>query len=181
MSLTFISCSEPSISQAVNEDGPEIQADEEAMTDKEIEELAEEIKEEEVDIVDYENATVGAEMKGFVPGLLCSDADNYIKVEIKNTSDFTWRTSGQNRVSVGYHFWGQDVNFQEYDSPTRSPLPNNVEPGESAFVEVLIDNISNTGSYVLQIDLVLEGNFWFSTKDVPMIEGTVYFTPCTEG
>ncbi len=179
LALTFVSCSGPSTTQAASEDSSVIQADEETMTDEEIEELAESVEEEAViDIVDYENAVIGAEMKGFIPGFLCTDADNYIKIEITNTSDFTWRASGQNRIGVGYHFWGQDVNFQEYDNPTRSGLPNDLEPGETAIVEVLIDNIVNAGLYVLQIDIVLEGNFWFSGKDVSMIEGKAYFGPC---
>lgn len=180
LSITFVSCSGPSSAPAESGNSPAVQEDKETMTEEEIEELAEEVKEEEVDIVDYENASVGAEIKGFIPALLCTDADNYIKIEVTNTSDFTWRVSGQNRIAVGYHFWGQDVNFQEYDNPTRSSLPDNLEPGETAVVKVLIDNIENKGAYVVQIDLVLEGFFWFSSKEVPMLEGNTFFTPCLE-
>ncbi len=182
LALTFVSCSGPSTPEAAGEASSSTQVDEGTMTDEEIEELAEAVEEEEiVDIVDYENAVIGAEMVGFIPGFLCTDADNYIKVEVTNTSDFTWRSSGSNRISIGYHFWGQDVNFQEYDNPTRSSLPDDLKPGETAIVEVLVDNIANAGLYVLQIDIVLEGNFWLSSKDVPMIEGKVYFGPCVSG
>lgn len=182
LALTFISCSEPSTVQPESDNGPEVQANEETMTEEEIEDLAEAVEEEEIiDLVDYENVVIGAEIKGFITGLLCTNEDNYIKIEITNTSDFTWRASGQNRVAVGYHFYGQDVKFEEYDNPTRSSLPGNVEPGETATVEVLIDNIENKGMYVVQIDMVLENHFWFSSKEVPMLVGKVYFAPCGEG
>lgn len=143
--------------------------------EEEIEEL-----EEAVEAIDYENALVGAEIKGYIPSFLCTDSDNYIKIEITNTSDFTWRSSGQNMVRIGYHYYGQDVDYSDYDQTTRTPLPDNLEPGESATVEVLINDITHKGTYVIQIDPVLEGHFWFSSKEVSMLQGKVYFSSCTD-
>ncbi len=142
----------------------------------------EEIKELEgvVEAVDYQNAQVGAEIKGYIPSFLCTDSDNYIKIEITNTSDFTWRSSGENMVRIGYHYYGQDVDYSDYDQTARTPLPHNVEPGESVTVEVLINDITHSGTYVLQIDPVLEGYFWFSSKDVALLQGKTYFSSCTD-
>ena len=65
----------------------------------------------------------------------------------------------------------------EYDQTSRTVLPNNVAPGETVTVEVLINDITEKGIYVIQIDLVLEGRFWFSAKDVPMLDGKTYCAP----
>jgi len=169
--LTFISCS-PRITDKIDvtKEGPE------GISEEEVEEL----KEEAVDVVDYESAQVGAEINGYIPSFLCTDSDNYIKIEITNTSDFTWRSSGEDMVRIGYHYWGQDVDYSEYDNPARTSLPNNLKPGESATIEVLIIDITNKGIYVLQIDPVLEGHFWFSSKGIPMLEGGTYFGSCTD-
>ena len=172
--LTFISCS-PRITDkiGVTEEEPE------GISEEEIEEL----EEEAVEAVDYENAQFGAEIKGYIPSFLCTDSNNYIKIEITNTSDFIWRSDGQNQVKIGYHYWGQDVenaDYFDYDSTTRTPLPNDVEPGESATIEVLISDITHKGTYVLQIDPVLEGYYWFSGKEIPMLEGRVYFDSCSD-
>ncbi len=150
----------------------------EGISEEEIKELEE--SEEEIATVDYENAQFGAEIKGYIPSLLCTDSDNYIKIEITNTSDFTWKKDGNDSVRVGYHYYGQDVDYSEYDNNTRTLLPNNVEPGESVTVEVLINDITHKGIYVIQIDLVLEGHFWFSAKDVPVLQGNARLYPCTE-
>lgn len=168
--LTFISCS-PRITDKIDV----TEEESEGISEEEVKEL----EEEAFDIVDYESAQVGAEIKGYIPSFLCTDSDNYIKIEITNTSDFTWRSSGENMVRIGYHYWGQDVDYSEYDNPARTSLPNNLKPGESATIEVLIIDITNKGIYVLQIDPVLEGHFWFSSKGIPMLEGRTYFGSCT--
>lgn len=136
--------------------------------------------EEVFEEVDYENAQIGAEITGYIPSFLCTDTDNYIKIEITNTSDFTWKSSGENIVRIGYHYYGQDVDYSDYDKTTRTPLPGSLKSGETATVEVLINDIIHEGFYVVQIDPVLEGYFWFSTKDVPMLQGRAYFDSCTD-
>lgn len=136
-----------------------------------------------VETVDFANATIGADIKGYVPSFMLTDKDNFIKIEITNTSDFVWRTDVPNLVRIGYHYYGQDVDFTDYDRTARTVLPNEVNPGETVTVDVLINDIKNEGTYVIQIDPVMEGsdipenNFWFSSKGVSMLEGTVFFGP----
>lgn len=169
--LTFISCS-PRITDKIGV----TEEESEGISEEEVEEL----KEEAFDVVNYESAQVGAEIKGYIPSFLCTDSDNYIKIEITNTSDFTWKSSGENMVRIGYHYYGQNVEDFNYDNPARTSLLNNLKPGESATIEVLIIDITNKGIYVLQIDPVLEGHFWFSSKGIPMLEGRTYFGSCTD-
>ncbi len=136
-------------------------------------------------VPDLTNAKIGAEMKGAIPSYLCINKENIIKIEIKNTSDFTWRIESPNVVRLGYHYFGQDVDYADYDRTTRTVLPHEVKPEETVTVEVQIVDITNEGTYVIQIDPVLEGNdvpdnnFWFSSKGVTMVEGTAYFGNCT--
>jgi hypothetical protein len=180
MSLLVISCGTAGTGMGEEDAGNKQQ--ESSISPEELEEIQKAIEEEETDATDYGSVTAGAELYGYMPSYLCTDTDNYVKVEVTNTSDFTWRASGENRVRLGYHYYGQDVDFVEYDKTSRTPLPENLEPGETAVVEVLINDIENPGNYVVQIDLVLEGHWWFgdSNHNNPMIEGNVYFNSCLE-
>ena len=142
------------------------------------------LEEENVPVIDYSSATVGADMVGAIPSFLCTNIDNYVSIKITNTSDFPWRTERPGIVRIGYHYYGQDVDFVDYDGTARSNLPHTVNPGETVSVLVLINDIENPGNYVIQIDPVIEGNenpesnFWFSSKGVEMIQGLVYFGEC---
>ena len=140
------------------------------------EEVVSEVKGE--DLTDYDNAVPGAEIKGAIPGFLCSNKDNFITVEIKNTSDFTWRTDSLNAVKISYHYYGQDVDSSEYDKNSRTFLPKNIEPGETFTADVLINDIKTPGNYVIQIDVVVEGKYWMSSKGVSMLESPSYIGEC---
>jgi hypothetical protein len=136
---------------------------------------------ESVETVDYASAKVAAEMRGYVPSFLSTVNDNYIEITITNNSDFEWRNEKPAVVRIGYHYYGQDVDYSDYDKTVRTPLPNPVKPGETITVRVLVNDIKNPGYYVIQIDPVLEANtlpednFWFSNKGVTMLEGKCYF------
>lgn len=127
---------------------------------------------------------IGAEMTGAIPSFMCINKTNFVTVKVKNTSNFIWRTDIPNLVRFGYHFYGQDVSFTEYDKTIRTVLPHDVKPGETATVNVEIKDVLNKGTYIIQIDMVQEANddvannFWFSSKGVTMIEGTAYFDTC---
>ena len=158
--------------QAVNQDADTTSSDEIVQ-----EEIVDSVKGE--DLTDYDTVKAGAEIKGAIPGFLCTNQDNIITVEIKNTSDFTWRNDSLNSVRVGYHYYGQDVDASDYDSTVRTELSKNVAPGETIIVDMLINDIKQPGNYVIQIDLVLEGKYWFSSKDMEMIESPSYFAECS--
>lgn len=132
------------------------------------------------DLTDYDNVEIGAEIKGAIPGFLCTNKDNIITIEVKNTSDFTWRNDSKYPVKVAYHYYGQDVDASDYDGSTRSVFDKYIEPGETAKIDVLINDIKEPGNYVLQIDLVLEGKYWFSSKGMEMLESPVFFAECAE-
>jgi hypothetical protein len=170
--LVLTSCSPEEVDKIDVENAEGTQG-EDTISDDEIKELK-----EVVEAVDYENAKVAADIKGYIPSYLCTDSDNFITIEITNNSDFTWRSSGQNMVRIGYHYYGQDVEYSDYDQTTRTALPANLEPGATVAIDVLINDIANKGTYVIQIDPVVEGEFWFSSKGVEVLQGKVYFSSC---
>jgi hypothetical protein len=130
------------------------------------------------DLTNYDTVKAGAELKGAVPSYLCTNKDNIIIIEVKNTSDFTWRNDSKNSVRIGYHYYGQDVDASDYDTTMRTELKNNVAPGETIKVDMLINDIKQPGNYVIQIDVVLEGKYWFSSQGMEMIESPTYFGEC---
>ncbi len=132
------------------------------------------------DLTDYDTVKAAAELKGAIPSFMCTNKDNIVTVEIKNTSDFIWRNDSKNSVRLGYHYYGQDVDASDYDGTVRTGLKNNVAPGETITVDMLINDIKQPGNYVIQIDLVLEGKYWFSSKEMQMIESPAYFADCAE-
>ncbi len=176
VSCTFQSSAEETSTQADKQSAEESDESPDVITSEELEEAVAALEEQ----IDYDNAVIGAELKGFIPSYLCTNKDNYIKIEVTNTSDFTWKCDGRDTVRVGYHYYGQDVEYTDYDRTARTALPCDIAPGESSEVEILINDITNEGIYVIQIDLVLEGKFWFSSKGVSMIDGVVLFNPCTD-
>ncbi len=176
VSCTFQSSTEETSTQADKQTTEESDESPDVITSEELEEAVAALEEQ----IDYDNAVIGAELKGFIPSYLCTNKDNYIKIEVTNTSDFTWKCDGRDLVRVGYHYYGQDVEYTDYDRTARTALPCDIAPGESSEVEILINDITNEGIYVIQIDLVLEGKFWFSSKGVSMIDGVVLFNPCTD-
>jgi hypothetical protein len=173
--LFFVSCGLPS---SESSEGTKIDVDNNQVTDEEMVKAVEEAIVEE-DLTDYDNITVSAEIRGAIPNFLCTNKENYVKIEVINTSDFTWRKDGTHSVRLGYHYFGQDVDYSEYDKTTRTGLPNDIAPNESAEVILLIDDITNAGMYILQIDIVLEGKYWFSSQGMEIIEGPVLFAECS--
>ncbi len=172
--LSLASCASPSEASKVDVGSETIAND---ADDEMLKALEEAIIEE--DLTDYDSVTASAELKGAIPNFLCTNSDNYIKVEVTNTSDFTWRKDGPHSVRLSYHYFGQDVDYSEYDKTRRTGLSENLEPNESTEVILLIDDITNPGIYILQIDIVLEGKYWFSSQGMEMIEGPVLFGECS--
>lgn len=170
-----LSCSQSQEQPAEPETPIETPAEEGAASQQQEEEVIEVIEEQ----VDYDSASVGADIKGFVPSYLCLNQDNYIKIEITNNSDFTWKKDGEHMVRIGYHFYHKQQDTENYDNPTRTALEQDLKPGESATISVLVNDIEQEGDYILRIDPVLEGKYWFSSKGVQMLEGEVYFGPCS--
>lgn len=89
-------------------------------------------------------------------------------VTIKNASSKTWPTKpdprGRNAVNLSYHWLDPKRQMVIFDG-LRTPLPRDLNPGESVTVRATIRAPEKAGEYLLHVTLVQEGVAWFSEKD----------------
>jgi outer membrane protein assembly factor BamB len=86
-------------------------------------------------------------------------------VTVTNTGNFTWPSTGYNAVELDLHFAtsaGGSANQANWLTSQAFPLPADVLAGASATVNVTVTAPSNTGSMVLEAEMIKEHQFWFS-------------------
>jgi len=86
-----------------------------------------------------------------------------VAVELKNTSQETWTIRGATRVELSYH-WTDSAGQSTVRGGLRSPLPSEVDPGESVSVAQRVLAPEAPGNYTLTLDLVREQVAWFSDQ-----------------
>ncbi|MFH1584014.1 MAG: hypothetical protein ABIA56_02710 [Actinomycetota bacterium] len=147
-------------------------------TPEETKVVGEEKKEEtglERPSIDYSKETHDIEYEGYIPTFLCAGDENYIKITLKNSSSFTWPSTGKFPVRLGYHCFPKGNQPEpEWDDGGRTVLPNDVAPGELVTVVVKVKAPDAIGWYILQIEAVQEGVTWFQK----VIEGSTYVDKC---
>jgi hypothetical protein len=88
-------------------------------------------------------------------------------VTIKNTSSETWPSKpdpkGNYAVYLSYHWL--DRRRQILVEGLRTPLPRDLNPGESITLKAAIRTPEKTGDYLLHLTLLQEGVGWFSEMD----------------
>jgi len=140
-----------------------------------VEEKKKEETEPERPSIDYSKETHDIEYEGYIPTFLCSGEKNYIKFTLKNTSSFTWPSTGKFPVRVGYHWFPKGEQPEpKWDDGGRTTLSSDVVPGESVTVVVKVNAPEVIGWYFLQIEAVQEGITWFQK----VIEGSTYVDKC---
>ena len=134
--------------------------------------------------------TIEIEINGDIPNVLYISEDNYIDIKITNNNNFTWQ-SGSFRIS--YHIFKVDDDLDikqgvipEWDKPNgsspegnwgnnvRSFLLNDIEPGDTADIKVKI-YWETEGTYILEIEPLVEHSYWFSQRGVSPLTGEVEF------
>jgi hypothetical protein len=89
-------------------------------------------------------------------------------ITIKNASSKTWPSKpdprGRNAVNLSYHWLDRKRQIVVFDG-LRTPLPSDLNPGESLTLRAAIHAPEKPGKYVLHVTLVQEGVAWFSEKD----------------
>jgi hypothetical protein len=89
-------------------------------------------------------------------------------ITIKNASSKTWPSKpdprGRNAVNLSYHWLDRKRQIVVFDG-LRTPLPSDLNPGESLTLRAAIHAPEKPGEYVLHVTLVQEGVAWFSEKD----------------
>jgi SAM-dependent methyltransferase len=100
------------------------------------------------------------------PTRVKAGAEFRVTVDILNAGWDIWRGDGDHPVHVSYHWLREDGEMAQFDG-VRSHLPRPVGPGESCRTFVAVTAPSESASYVLAVDLVMEGVTWFSEAGMP--------------
>jgi hypothetical protein len=103
-----------------------------------------------------------------IPTEMVADATVLADVTIKNASSKTWPSKpdsrGGNAVNFSYHWLDRKRQMAVFDG-LRTPLPRDLNPGESITLRAAIRAPEKTGEYMLHVTLVQEGVAWFSERD----------------
>ncbi len=86
------------------------------------------------------------------------------RVRARNAGNTLWLASpGPGQVLLGGHLRAADGRLLEQDF-LRAALPGNVAPGAQAELQLAAPAPDRPGSYVLELDLLVEGLCWFGTR-----------------
>jgi len=88
----------------------------------------------------------------------------FADVSVKNISARTWpnkpNREGLNAVNLSYHWINRKGRVAVFDG-LRTPLPHDLNPGETVQLRAVIEAPNKGGKYVLEVTLVQEGVAWF--------------------
>jgi hypothetical protein len=91
-----------------------------------------------------------------------------VDVTIKNVSSETWPSKPdakeRNAVNLSYHWLDRRRQIVVFEG-LRTPLPRDLNPGESITLKASISAPEKTGDYLLHLTLVQDGVAWFSERD----------------
>jgi hypothetical protein len=100
-----------------------------------------------------------------LPAVVDRDTDIHLPVMVRNLSRATWPGTGselgQYVVQVGNH-WLDTEGRLLIKNDGRTPLPENVEPGQELRLGLWVRTPTTAGAYVLEVDLVQEHVAWFN-------------------
>jgi len=85
-----------------------------------------------------------------------------IGVELHNQGQKTWEIQGQNACLLSYHLLDSDRNVLRYDN-RRFPLPQTLAQRQKLQMEITVVSPLEAGEYVLEFDLLREGQAWFKS------------------
>lgn len=106
-----------------------------------------------------------------IPDSMTVGTEYKFRVRVKNTGNLTWNMNGDSPVYLGYHWI--DFNSREivvFDGERSIISQDGINVGEETVFDLNVISPSETGEYILQIDLVHEGVTWFSFQGVPSLE-----------
>lgn len=100
------------------------------------------------------------------PGKVATDADFPVGVRVFNSGavlipSLPAVADKGNRVGVSYHWFGSDNRLVQWDGLVTN-LESDVRPGGSKDVALKVRAPAEPGRYVLEVDLLQTGVFWFA-------------------
>jgi hypothetical protein len=102
------------------------------------------------------------------------DANDLIRVPVslQNTGSQAWHSRGQLPVRLSYRWWTTGGALLLMDS-MRTNLPHRVEPGSKVNLRAWVRTPADPGRYILEWDMVREGDAWFGDKGATMLRQVV--------
>ncbi len=91
-------------------------------------------------------------------------------VTVTNNGYMTWLHDSDEPVRLGYHWYNRDTREVVDFGAGRGLLPEDLEHGQSAEVEMIVTAPLKPGRYILAYDLVHEKVTWFSQQGVFPLE-----------
>jgi hypothetical protein len=104
-----------------------------------------------------------------IPSEMQTARDYNVTVTLKNEGHATWQskeTDGGllNKVFVAYHWLSAQGDKPVFFEGQRTPLPEDLGPGQTVTVNNVVVTAPRSGSFRLQITLVHEGVVWFESQ-----------------
>ncbi|WP_111747858.1 methyltransferase domain-containing protein [Salinisphaera orenii] len=110
-----------------------------------------------------ENPSLGQVAAQELPDVLRTGGGAKIPIRIENRSDFVWESTGDQPVNAAYHWYGADGAPLVFDG-IRTPLPQPIEPGQMAELDLQVLPPNQPGEHSLMLTLVREGVCWFEEQ-----------------
>jgi hypothetical protein len=111
-------------------------------------------------------------VKAALPARMVRNDLYRVPLTLRNIGSQTWHSRDQLPVRVSYRWWtGSGALLLE--GSLRTPLPHRVEPGHEVRLHALIHTPRQPGRYVLEWDLVREGDAWFGDMGGAMLRQEV--------
>lgn len=89
-----------------------------------------------------------------------------LNMEVLNQGNYIWMHGGNNPVHLSYHLLDEKRQVLVFDN-ARYELPLNLRPEDSVKINVNLPVDFEPGDYVVEFDMVEEGNYWFAEKGSP--------------
>ena len=98
-----------------------------------------------------------------------------LDIEVTNTGTAPLTTTLPNPVRLGYHLYDHDGRLIVLDG-RRTELPGTLARGQRVRLELQVDSPAQPGEYMLHIELVKEGVFWFAERNIPALRQPIRYT-----
>ena len=95
-----------------------------------------------------------------------------VPVRLRNAGSQAWHSRGQLPVRLSYRWWTTGGSLLLVDS-MRTNLPHRVDPGQAVDLRAWVRTPTEPGRYILEWDMVREGDAWFGDKGAEMLRQVV--------
>ncbi len=104
---------------------------------------------------------IGLVLSENTPSTMMVGQEQEVRLLINNQSNFTWSSRGLNPIYISY-YWLDEKGMRINEESIKTRLPQNISPGTSHWVNVVLQAPSKPGSLNLVWDIYQTGYGWFT-------------------